>query len=152
MGRGLGPMQREILDTLDEARQAPLRVDGYGYVAPGLGREPGTVSVSGLPPYHTSRVLPLPDEVYDLRASLHFLAARHDQFASPNRHDIDRAFAARFSRAARSLVDRGALLPESFWYQPPAREHCPCCGRPWPLGRALSPFKLRFVSRPDPTI
>ncbi len=110
MSRGLGWLQREILATLDEAKATPLRYAG-GRSMPYHGG-PGRVAVRGFE-------VELPTSVYDLRASMQFLARRHGKtyhnilgatsvYAS--REVIDDCFRISFYRAARSLIRRGLLL------------------------------------------
>ena len=108
MSRGLGWMQREVLATLDAAEAAPLRYD-RGRAMPPAGM-PGRVVLQG-------EEVDLPDGVYDLRASVQFLARRHGQasgrpqgrspYAAPAR--IHEDFRISFYRAARSLIRRGHL-------------------------------------------
>lgn len=106
MSRGIGTLQRKILATLEEAKR-----DTWHY--PGSYREenwsnsptwrwdrPGWVT------YRGARFR-LADEVYDLRASLVYLAEReggysHARFVAPT-------FQAAFSRAVKGLCERGFL-------------------------------------------
>jgi dienelactone hydrolase len=103
MSRGLGRLQREILDTLDEAKASIDRYHGGGRQGAGWVRA-------------NFREWKLPDDTYDLRASLRYLAARHGKVHRAgsvgccNTGYVDGAFQASFSRAARSLVDRGELV------------------------------------------
>src|SRR5271167_1128329 len=104
MSKGLGALQREILETLEDARH-----DRRGYRGFGGGSHwpvghrwslPGWVKVDG----NTVR---LGLTAYDLRASCMYLARKHDQ--------TDRAryasFSASFSRAVATLIKRGDLIP-----------------------------------------
>ncbi len=127
MSRGLGKMQREILDTLEEAKQEMFRYHGSArlepiYIEPG-GRfkegfwfteksEPGWVRSGG-------RVWQLPDDVYDLRASLKYLALRHSAVYAASY--VESAFQASFSRAVKGLVCRGLLDTRGIVYLPRQR-------------------------------
>jgi hypothetical protein len=108
MGRGLGWLQREVLATLDEAKGTPLRYAGSRATA--LDGAPGRVAVHG---YVTN----LPDGVYDLRASLQFLARQHGKAhtdtlgrsSGVSDKFIEATFRISFYRAVRSLIRRGIL-------------------------------------------
>jgi hypothetical protein len=110
MSRGLGRLQREILDTLDEAKAATVPYAGGG-AHQGMLTEggPGWVQSNG-------RRWKLPEDTYDLRASLRYLATRHGKVRGAGRAGycyagyVDGAFQASFSRAARGLVARGELV------------------------------------------
>ena len=107
MSRGLGKLQREILETLEEAKASGIVYRGvswYKYDIDALGRlagaQPGWVVAQGC------EVLLAP-HVYDLRASMKHLAKHHG--ALEQGQWVTRSFAASFSRAVRSLVKRGYL-------------------------------------------
>jgi hypothetical protein len=115
MSRGRGWVQQEILATLDDAKAAPLHYRGgrahftNGVRVAALEAGPGWVITDGAN-------VDLPDGVYDLRASCRFLAERHGKthkVTSITRYpdsSIDPAFQVSFSRAAKSLIERGDLL------------------------------------------
>ena len=107
MSQGLGALQREILETLEEARR-----DRTGY----RGFAGASSCEDDWPPGH-SWTLPgwvetcrntvrLGLNAYDLRASCNFLARRHGK----HQFGIEPSFAASFSRAAASLIKRGLLI------------------------------------------
>jgi hypothetical protein len=108
MSRGLGALQREILETLEDARHDRRGYRGFG----GMNGEhlplghrwylPGWVVVKG-------HIVRLGLQAYDLRASCIFLARKHgemdrDQWVNPS-------FSASFSRAVTTLIKRGELVP-----------------------------------------
>ncbi len=108
MSQGLGLLQREILDTLDDAKRAHCRYRGFsgeeafGHDSwpPGYRWTlPGWVSVNG-------NAVRLSIQAYDLRASCNFLARRHGKYEV----GIAPSFSAGFSRAAAALVERGLLI------------------------------------------
>jgi hypothetical protein len=119
MGRGLGRLQREILATLDDAKREVVYYRGSARQRPVYNQvcgwlmaernEPGWVSGPDGP------VL-LPDDVYDLRASMRYLAQKHGALEGlfSAEHDfVTPSFQASFSRAVRALVRRGLL--EAGW-------------------------------------
>jgi hypothetical protein len=97
MGKGLGWLQREILDTLQEAKQETRYYFGAGWYG---GKGPGWVKSKG------HDVL-LQDHVYDLRASERFLAKKHQRFSHATY--ISSSFQSSFSRAVKGLLERGLL-------------------------------------------
>jgi len=99
MSRGLGRMQRDILDTLDEAKAAALPYQGRSILL--THPEPGWVS-------HRGQRFRMDGDCYDLRASLRFLAHRAGQTYAPEAY-VCGAFQSSFSRAARGLLARGLL-------------------------------------------
>ncbi len=130
MSRGLGEMQREILDTLDEAKRAAPRYQGgrdYGYFATRRCVFDETTDFSE--PYWAERYADdtpgrvvrngaewmMPADVYDLRASLRYLAKRHGRCRSnintPGAVHVNEEYRASFSRAVRRLVEDGYLVP-----------------------------------------
>ena len=103
MGAGIGWLQRDILATLEEAKQACLKYRGSPYWE-NIGEirpydKPGWVLCK-------KNVVRLSDGVYDLRACSHYLAQKHDGM---DRQWISVPFQVSFSRAARGLVKRGLL-------------------------------------------
>jgi hypothetical protein len=128
MSRGLGWLQREILDTLDVAATGP---------GAGTDARPRGVSVEGL-------WVTVPDDVYDMRASCYYLATRHQQTVYDiisQKRCVRAAFQTSFSRAVKTLIVRGHLA----WCDPWGRAY-----EPWWI---LLPHRRqhRFVRRPDPT-
>ena len=111
MSRGLGSLQKEILDTLEDARRDRNGYRGFsGEECRGVGEHwpaghrwtlPGWVKVG-------RNAVRLGLNVYDLRASCAFLARRHGKLDNGT---IKPSFASAFSRAAASLVKRGLLSP-----------------------------------------
>jgi hypothetical protein len=110
MSRGLGALQREILDTLDDAATAAgegavrYRGNDADDYAPADERRRfrGWVKTRG------NSVLLAPG-VYDLRASCAYLARKHDKM--DRGQWIERSFSASFSRAVAGLITRGELSP-----------------------------------------
>jgi hypothetical protein len=143
MGKGAGALPREILETLEEAKGGQLDYHGSEsrawHPAPAF-RLPGWV-------WHRGNCVRLADGVYDLRASVRYLAERHGKRGP---HDTDRGFQARFSRAAHGLVRRGelvalSLVPLAGW-DPDACSLVVCLAG----GDYLSVHgrQVRFVGRP----
>ena len=94
MSRGLGTMQRRILDTLQTAKDECRSYHGVGQcwfdAAPWVQ-------------YRGARVL-LAEGVFDLRASSRYLARRHGIA------HLEGAFQASFGRSVHSLIRRGLLV------------------------------------------
>jgi hypothetical protein len=108
MGKGSGALQREILDTLENARHDKLGYRGFGgidgddYLPAGhRWRLPGWVTVKG-------HIVRLGLTAYDLRASCRYLARKHGQIQYGG---ITAPFSASFSRAVATLIQRGDLIP-----------------------------------------
>jgi hypothetical protein len=108
MSRGLGKLQREILETLDDAK----RHFGEDYSYHGGFTKFGIAARWKLPGWvvHRGAAFRLGEAMYDLRASCRYLAHRHD--ALDRGRWLDPRFQASFSRAVRSLVKRGLLVPK----------------------------------------
>jgi hypothetical protein len=102
---GLGSLQREILDTLEDARRDRTGYRGFGGEG-GDHRPPGHRWT--LPGWVTvgRNTVRLGLNVYDLRASCAFLARRHDKL---DYGTIKPSFGAGFSRAAATLIKRRLL-------------------------------------------
>jgi len=106
MSRGLGHLQVEIIETLDQAKNEMVIYSGgagvnrYGLTG-SKWEKPGWV-------YYKGAVVRLADGVYDLRASLKYLAQRHDRTYCRGAY-VESSFAAAFSRATKSLLKRGQL-------------------------------------------
>jgi len=119
-------MQREILETLDEAKQALLRYRG-GRDASYFATRKSTLANPAFAHLHDrytdetpGRVVragaewKMPADVYDLRSSLRFLAKRHGKLARDMLGDgsfVIGSYQASFSRAVRRLVEDGYLVP-----------------------------------------
>ena len=148
MSRGLGKMQRAILDHLEAAKQdhAETRFVYAGgnsvcnsMKAMSWGMQPPDDPCRRVPPTPTVRtggkVFALGEGVYDLRATLVSLAASRRQASPhPDRRclagfwwEVKRPFASSFSRAVRGLIAKGLLKQ---------------CGKP-------TDREIRFVVRPD---
>jgi hypothetical protein len=97
MSRGLGWLQRAIIDTLDQAKQETEYYNGAGYYG---FRGPGWVKCRDVD-------VKLAAHVYDLRASAKYLAKKHNGISHANY--IDTVFQASFSRAVKGLIDRGII-------------------------------------------
>lgn len=97
MSKGLGWLQHEIINTLEEAKQETRSYRGAGYYG---GKGPGWVKCRGI----NAELAP---GVYDLRASALYLAKKHNGISHANY--IDSTFQASFSRAVRGLIDRGII-------------------------------------------
>lgn len=97
MSRGLGKLQREIIATLEEAKQTMVSYHGSAWY-PGVVPfcEPGWV-------YYKGTIVQLREDVYDIRASFKFLASRHRE------RFHESVFQASFSRAVKGLVTRRIL-------------------------------------------
>ena len=110
MGQGLGALQSEILETLDEAKRDRQGYRGFG------GQEVTSPHGDHWPPGHRwtlpgwvealRNTVRLGLFAYDLRASCNFLARRHGK----HHIGIEPSFAASFSRAAANLIKRGLLI------------------------------------------
>jgi len=108
LGKGLGALQREILDTLEDARHDKRGYRGFGgmdgddyLAADSRWRLPGWVTIKG-------HIVRLGLTAYDLRASCKYLARRHGQIQYGG---ITAPFSASFSRAVADLIERGELIP-----------------------------------------
>ena len=108
MSRGLGSLQKEILDTLDEAKRDRTGYRGFSGEKISLTFPPGHRWT--LPGWVTvgRNTVRLGLYVYDLRASCAFLARRH---AKIEYGGIKPSFATGFSRAAATLIKRRLLRP-----------------------------------------
>jgi hypothetical protein len=121
LSRGLGKLQREILDTLEDAKRY------FADPAQAVERQFLGITFKSFPSYLGSAPIfrdgdprqlepgwvqqeaggfRIPETVYDLRASCRYLAIRHNAAYCVG---IEGRFQASFSRAVRSLVSRGAL-------------------------------------------
>jgi hypothetical protein len=120
MSRGLGRLQRDIIATLDEAKVALPRYLG-GRAAERAEwsqwfrqRYPNHAEYPAGPGWVIAhgREVRLADGIYDLRASLAYLARRDNQISHCSY--VRGAYQAGFSRAVRGLVRRGLLEPLRF--------------------------------------
>lgn len=123
MSRGLGHLQRDILATLDTAKEAATTATGpyrgYGGEArstPWRWNRPGWVRYWG-------HCVQLASDVYDLAASSKYLA-RQSRALGYAKETLP-AFSAAFSRAVKGLVQRDRLTP--LWLVPllDVDEHAP---------------------------
>jgi hypothetical protein len=134
MSRGLGVLQREILDSLDAARQAQASCD-RGWVL-----------------YRRVDML-LCEDIYDVRVVAHYLRARRHIPAWQGER-----FAPMFSRAVHGLVARGLLEPVTtvplveVVYQRPCDEETSMPFLGWDQDHDCLYWRsrqLRFVKRQD---
>jgi hypothetical protein len=108
MSRGLGKLQRQILDTLAIAKDECQTYSGshqYEDSADEIGHY-----LFKKFRYHVNfvgSVFKLPDDVFDLRASLRYLAEANDKMFI--RCYVSPEFQANFSQAVRRLVKGGYL-------------------------------------------
>ena len=122
MSRGLGALQREILETLDDAKRyfadsangveksflghTFTSMPSYRGGSPAYSkRDPRWVQPGWVTAY--DGIFRVKDNVYDLRASAKYIAKLHN--ALNRMGGIERTFEASFSRAVRTLVRRGLL-------------------------------------------
>ncbi len=110
MSRGLGRLQREILDSLDASTD-----QGHAFRAGSNGHS-GVHVDTGEPffwprtaRYHGLKV-EVPEHVYDVHAVSAYLAKAR-AFGRLDYGNQDWSFRASFSRALRGLVQRGLLVP-----------------------------------------
>jgi len=104
MGRGLGKLQREILDSLEASRDLRRYHGGGNWKESGLDPRPFVQ-------YRGTR-LPLREGVYDLRAVKRAVAYADRARRCYGADDyMENAFSVAFHRAARALVRRGLLVP-----------------------------------------
>jgi hypothetical protein len=104
MSRGLGSLQRRILETLDEARAA---MPWYRGVSSAWTTTPGTWKIQKLGYAWVAiagQQLELAPGVYDLRCSAAYLADQDGHVAYGH---VTPGFTACFARATRGLVQRG---------------------------------------------
>jgi hypothetical protein len=120
MSRGLGKLQREIIETLDDAKRyfadpataVEKQFMGYTFKSWPSYKGGSPFFRDGDPRQEQAgwvthgRGFRIADNVYDLRASCRFLMKQRD--LDPNR-DHTWVFSIAFSRAVRSLVQRGLL-------------------------------------------
>ncbi len=138
MSTGLGKVQRAILDGLEPAKQAHAKdeLDYRGGAFWANFQSEHGEKYSGKPREQMVRFdgqdRALPADAYDLRATLAYLSREMKagrQCEAPMKSwDVDRRFAVSFSRAVRTLIERGELV------------------RLLPDGARVR--EIRFVSRP----
>jgi hypothetical protein len=149
MSRGLGRLQRQILETLDEAKATQLPYPGSADGEPGI---PNGSDLAGWIRYGGG-CMRLAPGVYDLRCSSAYLKC---QRVLQGRSTI--AFHAAFPRAVKTLLARGALtclelVPLAEVHRLPvlyARRRL--CAQVHRLADGLyldpnAPSQIRFVSR-----
>ena len=111
MSRGLGCMQREILENLKYSKtDQQLWYTGYDW----MRNEPGWV-------IHRNKRFLLSDDMYDLRGVLKLMAKGNNKTCC-NGSFVEISYQASFSRAVRGLEKRGilnfpGLIPVSDWDQ-----------------------------------
>jgi hypothetical protein len=101
MSKGLGKLQREILEALEEAKIKALDVENLYYNGMGLTWKPGWV-------FYKGRDVKIPDDVYDLRVTVKFLAKKYGKTYCRGCY-VESSFQASFSRAVKSLIKRQIL-------------------------------------------
>lgn len=119
MSKGLGIMQREIMDSLEASRFWMSEVEScdvlgmklifgrYKYHIPSEDN-PFLVRVNGEQVYLT-------EEMFDLSAVLGYLAEKHGKLEQGvHRQDVSASFNASFWRAARRLIECGYLLRDGY--------------------------------------
>lgn len=114
MSRGIGAMQRRILETLEEARQAAPNYPGSEYTQCGPAWAHGATYGVETPLaagwiWVGKSCVKLAPEVYDLRCSARYVAQQTQSLLSGD--TLPDAFSAAFSRAVRGLVARRYLMP-----------------------------------------
>jgi hypothetical protein len=108
MSRGLGALQRRILETLDEARAAMPRYRGVSMAWEYVPRT-NRFTNRGYLWVHVGagQLVELAPGVYDLRCSAAYLAEQ-DGHTPQGWQDV--SFTAAFARATRGLIQRGILV------------------------------------------
>jgi hypothetical protein len=108
MSRGLGALQRRILETLDEAQAAMPRYRGVES-AWDLDKRTLRIINVGCRWVHVGegQLVELAPGVYDLRCSAAYLADQDGHKATSRQY---LSFTAAFARATRGLVQRGVLV------------------------------------------
>jgi hypothetical protein len=139
MSRGLGALQRRILETLDEAKAAMPKYRGARFAVRWDAETHQLTAVGYAWVAITGKVVQLAPGVYDLRCSAAYLAA-HDNHLCGDYHAA--GFTASFARATRGLVQRGLLVrlrvvPVAQWIFP---RHAAADAVLWPFR------PLRFVT------
>jgi hypothetical protein len=139
MSRGLGAMQRRILETLDEARAAMPKYRGVKMAVEWSPEEQRIRPLGYAWVEIQGKVVRLAPGVYDLRGSAAYLAERDGHvlgdYPAP-------AFTASFARATHGLVQRRLLVrlrvvPVDMWVFP---RHAQAEAVLWPYRQ------LRFVT------
>ena len=103
MSRGLGKLQRDILNTFGEAREY-FKSEKCRYRGMAWGGVDYLI--------HNGREIKVKPYVYDLRASLKYLALKYNRLYGANYVDV--VFQASFSRAVKLLIERGLIQPLSM--------------------------------------
>ena len=106
MSKGLGKLQRLILDNLDAAKDSKHH---YTRGPDGWTRGHGQVLVLGM-------TLELHENLYDLRGTVRFMAEKFGGLEEKSEYTcgfkkVRPSFQVSFSRAVASLVRRGLLIP-----------------------------------------
>jgi hypothetical protein len=121
MSTGLGKMQRDILNALEPAKRAQAEGD-LDYRGGASWANLHSEQVEKYSGKHREQMVrsngqdrALPADAYDLRATLAYLsrttkAGRRIENPILQSWDVDRRFAVSFSRAVRTLIERGELV------------------------------------------
>lgn len=151
MSKGIGKLQREILENLDASKkyfeQEYKSYRGYDFIHTHESFTLGGWIIS------RGFKVKLPDDVYDLRAVLKYLAIKNNKM-QPCPSYVSDKFQASFSRALKSLLKRGLL--KEYYYIIPILQHDKNTDTNfieyWSNGVMYLNYRLRqrrFVSLPD---
>jgi hypothetical protein len=114
MGRGLGTLQRAILESLVPSK----RLHAVGALNYRGGKSVTDISIHGDAPgvVQHGRRIALPDGIFDVRAVKALLLTVYGVSSRQNlnTHQTTPAFDVAFSRAIRTLSRRGVLARESY--------------------------------------
>jgi hypothetical protein len=109
LSRGLGSMQRRILDTLEEAKDAirfgPKNFGVSQCHGAAGSEEPARYSTPGWVKHH-GNVIVIPPHVYDMRISLAFLQHQGGHTKLRPSYQLNTSF----SRAVKALIREGWLI------------------------------------------
>lgn len=100
--QGLGRLQREILETLEQAKKDQRHYHGKGNW---WDKEIGGV-------YCRGRNVILAEDIYDLRGTMKYLARKLGKFSHCSY--VSPCFEASFSRAIRGLIQKGYLTKQDY--------------------------------------
>ena len=108
MSKGPGWLQREILDTLEDAKNAKRSYRGSAFQENLAGSKTWRWDRAGWV-WYRKHCVRLAERVYDLQASARYLATKHRRTQAGGQWQTE-TFQAAFSRSARGLVKRGTLI------------------------------------------